>query len=382
MAAEGADVVVIGAGLVGLLIATELAGRGLSVCVLEGDRPGAHASGLNAGGLRTIGRHPAELQLSQAAAARWRNAHDFIGPGAKMQVTGHLLVAETEADAVILEAHWAALQAAGLDVAERLDSHAIALLVPAMRPLAGSALYAARDGMADPIAAVAAALARARALGVDVRSGQAVRQVVRRSAGLTVKTASHAFAADCVVNAAGAFSGVVAAFIGEDLPVRMEAPMAQRSAPAPATLGPVVQTVGRKLTLKQLPDGRMLLGGGHRGIIDPAGPQGVPIAAEAEANRSTAVDLFPGLAGVPVEAVWAGLEGYTPDRLPIIGRSAVEARMVHAAAFCGHGFQLAPAVAPLVADLVMGSPAHAMLDAFRPDRFKAGAASGLDVRAG
>lgn len=382
MTQEGADVVVIGAGLVGLLVAIELASRGLSVCVLERDRPGAHASGLNAGGLRTIGRHPAELQLSQDAAVRWRHGRDAIGPGVEIQETGHLLIAETEAEVALLDAHWTALQTAGLHIAERLDAGEIARLVPAMRPIALRALYAPRDGMADPAATVAAVLARARGAGVNVRSGESVHRIMPRADGLTVEASTCVVTAGCVVNAAGAFSGAVAALVGEVLPVRIEAPMAQRSSPAPTLLGPVVQTIGRKLTLKQLPGGRMLLGGGHRGGIDLVTPMGIPIEVEAEANRATAIDLFPALAVVAVEAVWAGLEGYTPDGLPVIGRSVADSRMVHVAAFCGHGFQLAPAIAPLVADIVLGASVVAALDAFRPDRFPAVPDVSVDVRAG
>ena len=61
-----ADVIVIGGGLHGCSAALHLARRGISVIVLEKDYVGRHASGVNAGGVRRLGRDPAEVPISVA----------------------------------------------------------------------------------------------------------------------------------------------------------------------------------------------------------------------------------------------------------------------------------------------------------------------------
>ena len=62
------DVIIIGGGLMGFSSALQLAMRGKSCVVLEKDSAGRHASGVNAGGLRRLNRHPAEIPLAVAAA--------------------------------------------------------------------------------------------------------------------------------------------------------------------------------------------------------------------------------------------------------------------------------------------------------------------------
>ncbi len=65
---------------------------------------------------------------------------------------------------------------------------------------------------------------------------------------------------------------------------------------------------------------------------------------------------------------WAGIEAYTPDDLPVIGKGGNEG-IVHAFGFSAHGFQLAPAVGAIVADLATGSEPILPIEAFKVSRF-------------
>ena len=77
--ARTADVAIIGAGIQGCSAALHCRRRGLSVIVLEKDRAGRHASGVNAGGVRRLNRHPAEVPLSVAATAIWHGIKELLG---------------------------------------------------------------------------------------------------------------------------------------------------------------------------------------------------------------------------------------------------------------------------------------------------------------
>ncbi|XWN31550.1 MAG: FAD-binding oxidoreductase [Devosia sp.] len=377
-----ADAVVIGGGLIGLFTATALAERGLSALVLERDRLGAHASGLHAGGVRRIGRDLAELPLAEAAMAIWRDAEVAIGKGCGFQASGHVLLAESDEECSVLAKRAAELEAASLRVATILSADDLVHLVPSMRHGPIAALYAEGDGFADPTGTLAATIAKAESVGVQCIEGTEVLGIDRAGEAILVTTAGGAVTAGCVVNAAGASGGRIARLAGDRLPVVMEAPMAQRTAPAPLILGPVIQTVGRKLTLKQRADGRLLIGGGHRGVIEDDGWKAKAIPAEGALNRATVEDLFPQTRPIAAEAVWAGLDGYTPDRLPIIDHGGLQG-IVHAIAFSGHGFQLAPAIGPVVADLATGAAPQFDLSAFRANRFAGMAAlDNVDVRVG
>jgi sarcosine oxidase subunit beta len=66
------------------------------VTVLEKDVAGRHASTLNAGGVRRVNRHAAELPLAQRALALWPGLSSRLGADVRFRRSGHLLVAETE----------------------------------------------------------------------------------------------------------------------------------------------------------------------------------------------------------------------------------------------------------------------------------------------
>ena len=93
--------IVIGGGLHGTSTGLHLAHKGLDVVVIEKNSVGRHASGVNAGGVRQLRRHPAEVPLSVAAMDRWLNLDAFLGPdlAPMCEFTGHVgqvAVAETE----------------------------------------------------------------------------------------------------------------------------------------------------------------------------------------------------------------------------------------------------------------------------------------------
>ena len=75
----GWDVIVVGGGLHGLSAAMHIARRDQRVLVLEKDRVAAHASSYSAGGVRTLGRHPAEIPLAVQSMAIWHRIADLVG---------------------------------------------------------------------------------------------------------------------------------------------------------------------------------------------------------------------------------------------------------------------------------------------------------------
>ncbi|MDP6768743.1 MAG: FAD-dependent oxidoreductase, partial [Arenicellales bacterium] len=91
-----ADTVIIGGGLHGGSVAVHLASRGVSCIVLEKDHVGRHASGVNAGGVRILGRALPEIPIAKASRELWHNIRDLVDDDCGFVPSGQVKVAETE----------------------------------------------------------------------------------------------------------------------------------------------------------------------------------------------------------------------------------------------------------------------------------------------
>jgi sarcosine oxidase subunit beta len=179
----------------------------------------------------------------------------------------------------------------------------------------------------------------------------AVHSLARKAGVWTFRTeGGGAFTAPLLVNCAGAWGDRIAAMIGDVVPLTANGSMMMITARMPAFVTPVVGAAGRSLSLKQFENGTVLIGGGHRAPVDRRTNQtSIDIGGLARA-ASTALDLFPVLGTTQVVRFWSGIEGFTPDGLPVIGPSLNSEGAFHAFGFSAHGFQLGPIVGRIIAE--------------------------------
>ena len=358
------DVIIIGGGLVGLSTAWHLARSGAAVRVLERDICGRHASGLNAGGVRRVNRHAEEMPLAELSHMMWPGLAEALGRDIGFRAVGHLLVAEDERElAWITTRNRPACEAL-------VDAQQIRALCPGIAPHLLGGIFAAEDGYAHPPSACAAFRDAAELAGAIIQEATRVTGLSRQGGAWRVETSSGVLHAARVVNAAGAAAGDIAALAGESLPIERQGPVCLVTTPVAPFMRPVVQTLTRKLSLKQMPDGRAWIGGGHRAQVQ--GEQLAIATGEAQANHATAASIFPALRDVPVARSWSAQDGFTPDRVCILGRLHDDG-LLHACGFSGHGFQTAPAVGAVLAALLRGQPAPVDVAALSPRRFVEGA---------
>lgn len=369
MSASIFDTVVIGGGLHGLSAALHLARAGRRVVILERSWVGRHASGGTAAGVRTLGRHPAEIPISLEAMDMWHNVAAIVGDDCGFHAHGQFRVAEFPDHLPDLENRFTMMRDAGYQHEELIDRAELLRLVPAISTHCIGALVARRDGAADPHRTLLAFRRSAEAAGVSVREGVGVTAIERAGTDWRVITDTCDFIAPTIVNAAGAWAGKIAAMLDDEIPLGLKASMmivTERVAPL---LKPVISVVGRPLSVKQSGQGTLVIGGGLQGRADIDAQKSFVNFAELAKGARAATDLFPSIGSLRIVRTWAGIEAKTDDYLPVIGASPNAPGAFHAFGFSGHGFQLVPVVGAILADLIVHGSTNRPIKEFSADRF-------------
>src|SRR5260370_34392253 len=145
-----ADAVVIGGGLHGCSTALNLALRGLKPILVEKDYAGRHASGVNAGGVRQLARHLAEIPLSISSMALWEKIEDLVGDDCGFESHGTVLVAENEEELAGFRTRVEDLRLKGFTHEELIDRAELKRLVPAVAGPCPARAVSRRHGAAAP----------------------------------------------------------------------------------------------------------------------------------------------------------------------------------------------------------------------------------------
>lgn len=365
------DVVVIGGGLQGLSSAYHLAKRGLSVTLLEAEYCGRHASGVNAGGVRSLGRHVAEIPISlMALDDYWHRMPDVVGHDCGFVGSGQLQLAENEAEMQVAAERVALLNSLGFHHEEVIDAAYVRKLVPSISPHVQGGIWAKRDGYALPFQTVVAFKHSASQLGAHIQEQSPVLKVESHGADWVVHTTTQEFRCGHIVNTAGAWANGFARQLGEETPAETNGLMlmvTQRVAPF---VRPTLGALGRPLSFKQFDNGTVVIGGSLMCEADEVARCADANAAALYKSAQTVTDLFPHLTHVAINRVWAGVEAFMPDSIPVISPSSTVQGVTHAFGFSAHGFQLSPAIGRLVSELVCDGRASLDLRAFSITRFQ------------
>jgi sarcosine oxidase subunit beta len=331
------DVVVVGAGIVGLSIAFHLAERGAEVKVVDRTGIGAGASGLQPGGVRQQWGTRVNCLLAQESVRFYADAVERL----RMRVDprfrncGYLFLAHSEKALEQLRANVSLQNALG--IRSRIVSPPEAAdLVPALNvaSVVGGA-WSEDDGYFDRPQSILEAFGELAE--VEIAEVQDVGEL----SGSTVVVAA----------------GPETARLLPELPVASERrdlffsdPILER------LLEPLVVSPERGFAAKQLADGRVLasdLNSGERANV-----------------RSAFAELLPRLVYVTLPTLVEGVYDVTPDHQPILGQ--VRDDVWVAAGFSGRGFMVAPAAGRIVAHAILGDARDPLLDVLDARRFEEG----------
>ncbi|MDR5741362.1 MULTISPECIES: FAD-binding oxidoreductase [unclassified Caballeronia] len=368
-AVQEADVLVIGGGLHGTSSALHLARRGVKAVVLEADYVARHSSGVNAGGVRTLGRPLPEIPLALMSREIWHGMTELIGEDGGFVPSGQLKIAETDEELEDCRKRVALLESHGFTHEKVIDRETVLELEPALARHVTGGIWVERDGYALPFRTTTAFRLAAQKLGARFLEGTPVRRIEQRGTRWFAHTPHGAFSAEKLLVTAGAWSGELAKQVGEPVPVHPEGLMlmvTHRVAPfCRATLG----ATGRPLSFKQFDNGTVVIGGKLIGIAELSNRHGEVDFMRLVRSARTVTDLFPHLRHLGVNRAWAGVEAFTEDELPVISASRKASNLYYSFGYCGSGFQLGPGCGKLMSELMLDGAPSISLDAFAVDRF-------------
>jgi sarcosine oxidase subunit beta len=378
------NVVVIGAGTLGMSAALSLAERGAAVTVIEADSVAAGSSGRSVGVVGTQHVDPFEVLIRSHSVRRLR---EWRARGLNFNPIGYLRLGRTTEDMALFSRSLEMQRAVGLSAARVLDSSDLRKLVPHMNTagLAGG-LFGSEDGFLDPHQMCSLLSQFVREHGGAVRQGCRVTAVERAGHRFRLVTTTGSFETDAIVNAAGPWAGKVAALLGQSLhivPERHEAVSIRLDRPLDYVMPMVMDLVlgrGTGLNFRHERAGE-LISELHKSSGEGEDPDNYNQLMNEDGKERLAellLERLPDLPGPAFTRGWAGLYPRSHDGRPYVGPvDAAEPRLVTAAGAGGYGIQLGPVIGQLAADWVLDGAPTSIPEASRllptPDRNPAAA---------
>ena len=410
------DVVVLGAGMVGISVAVHLQSRGRSTVLLDRRGAAEETSFGNAGLIQREGVYPYGFPHDFGALLRYgtnRTIDAYYHPSALLDLAPflwkywkhsrkkrHAAIARlysrliehcvTEHDALAAEAGATDLirrdgwirafrserkRDQGFAEAEQwarefglayraLDARALAEAEPHLAPvLSGGIHWTQPTTVIDPHALAAAYVRRFERLGGRFVQGNAATLEVD-GAGWCLRTAEGSLEAGAAVVALGPWADVVTRALGYDLPLAVKRGYHMHYRPAgTAKLNRPVLDSESGYCLAPMSRGIRLTTGAEFALRDA-------IRTPVQLGRAEPIarNLFPLAERVDTEP-WMGARPCTPDMMPIIGRAPRHASLWFAFGHAHHGLTLGPVTGRLVAEMMTGEAPFVDPAPYRADRF-------------
>ena len=348
------DIAVIGAGIAGASVASELASRARVILIEQESQPGYHTTGRSAAVYSPIyGPQPIRA-LTRASLAFFTNPPEGFAD--------HPLLSPIEAAFVARVDQAASLDAMEKELADtstvrRVDATELRQRLPLLRD--GYAVGAMWDNGTSEIDVASlhqGYLRGFKASGGTVLTNAPVTALARTAEGWRIDTSNGQLTARIVVNAAGAWADELGQMAGAEriglVPKRRTALMIDAPEGSNLEALPLVIDVDEQFYLK--PDaGRLLISPANE---DPELPCDVQ---PDELDIAICVDRIERAFEVSVKRIenpWAGLRSFVADKSPVAGFSEQAEGFYWLAGQGGYGIQSAPAMAQLAASEVLGQP--------------------------
>ena len=374
---ERADVVIIGAGIMGLSVAYNMAKLlnrhkvGKRIVVVDRGYLCGGASGRNGGGVRAQWSSETNVRLMLESLEICKSFASEHRINTWFRQGGYLFVARSPEKVEMLRQSAELQKRCGLDT-RLLEPREVKRVVPELDTAQISiASYNPNDAVVFPWPFVWGYAEGALEFGAEIHTftevlaietnGQNIRKVI---------TTKGSIETELVINAAGAHSPEVARLVGVELPNHPHRHEICASEPLKPWLTPLVADLENGLYFSQSTRGEIVGGVGNAQV--PEGPDQSSSARFLALYSRALTSLCPAVARVKVLRQWAGLYDLTPDANPIVGGVDALPGFFQLSGFMGHGFMMAPVMGKLTAEHLVTGAAQPLFERWNLRRFAAG----------
>jgi glycine/D-amino acid oxidase-like deaminating enzyme len=374
---ETADIVILGAGVMGASIAFHLAQRKAGkIVVIDKGHVGQGGSGRSSALVRMHYSYPPEVQLALASLQMFQHWRDVVGAEGDFRKTGFVrIVHPGEGDR--LKQNVEMQSKLGVNV-RLIDRHELKELEPDWQvDEVELAAYEPDSGYGDGAGVANDLLTRARELGVNYFSKtDAVEFLIENGHVRGVRTDQGEIAAPLVVAATGPWTRPLFQRIGIDLPIETEYHQVAILKNAPAMKGggcACIDSVSATYFRSDAHD-KFLIGDfyGQR----PVDPDNFPQRASDDGLEEIierASRRIPKLENAEVMRGVTGVYDMTPDSRPLLGEVSGVTGLHICAGFSGMGFKISPAIGLVMSELLLDGRGKTVdISSFCPGRFAAG----------
>lgn len=378
------DVIIIGGGLVGCATAYYLAKKNVDVTLLEMGQLNRKASGQNAGSLHFQLEHRmvkfwkeleeemgALIPLSIASQKVWRTLEDELQRNIGVHQNGGFMVAETEDELQLLKKKYELEKRWELNTT-LLTGDEVRKIAPYLSDNVIGASYCPDEGHANPRLVTIQFAKRAQQLGAKIYTESMVTSIIRKNKWFVTTKSRQVFKSEHVVLAAGAWIHELAAMVGLHIPIFPVPLMMNVTEKANQFIPHIIQHVGKRITLKQVEDGNVLIGGGWSSkFVNDGGKidfnQSPMVDPESIIqNCKIASEIVPKVGSLRLLRSWPGVTAITADQLPLLGE--IPERKGIWTAVGGSAFTFGPLYGSILADLIVKGTTDFDIETFSPEK--------------
>jgi len=351
------DIIIIGAGSIGVPLSFYLAKKGLKVCVLE--KLASEGRGQNRaaiGGIRATHSDPAKIKICQISIDLLKRMNTEHGKEVDWISGGYLFPVYDEKTEKSLKRLLIKQKEFNLNI-NWIDADETDNLVPGINKnnLIGST-FSPEDGSASPLKVAGAYLSLAKENGVEFYFNEEVTAIEIKNGKINkVKTTKDDYSADTVINAAGAYAKEIGALAGINIPVIPDCHEAGITEPVKPFFKPMVVDIrpddqSANYYFYQNKEGQVVFCITPRPPIIGKDTDSTSVFLPLVVKRM--LNLYPRLRNLRIRRTWRGLYPMTPDGFPIVGFTKEIENFFLTVGMCGQGFMLGPGLGLIVSEII------------------------------